>query len=142
MDIDQRVSACDLPGPRGLPLLGNLPSDLATLEKLPYIEAVRPGDNAVPAEPLRVSLQEQNFDEALTFKPERWLAPAAGCPHNRNAFIPFGAGPQPGAVRNKNGVRHAMPEFHFESAGFRPVGSGLFSFTMMPENLSVTFAPR
>jgi hypothetical protein len=73
MDIDQRVSACDLPGPRGLPLLGNLPSDLATLEKLPYIEAVV--QETMPFLLSRYgSLQEQNFDEALTFKPERWLS--------------------------------------------------------------------
>ena len=41
------------------------------------------------------ALQEENFIDARQFKPERWLGTnTSGCAHNRNASMPFGAGPR------------------------------------------------
>jgi cytochrome P450 len=41
------------------------------------------------------ALQEENFTHAHEFKPERWLeSNPTACAHNRNASIPFGAGPR------------------------------------------------
>jgi cytochrome P450 len=153
-----------------------LPPDLASLEALPYIEAVAQetlrlksvapmlylesikdvelNGTRIPKGTMLVllsrygALREQNFGEASAFKPERWLAPAAFCPHNRNAFAPFGSGPRfcPGRGLAMCEIKMAMAMLcrNFtvtrDQSG-QPVRE-LFSFTMMPENLSVEFAPR
>jgi cytochrome P450 len=153
-----------------------LPSDFATLEKLPYIEAViqetlrlksvapmlylepikdvELNGTRIPKGTMLVllsrygTLQEQNFGKASTFKPERWLAPAAVCPHNRNAFVPFGSGPRfcPGRslamFEIKMAVAMLCRNFTVSRNQSGPPVRELFSFTMMPENLSVEFTPR
>jgi cytochrome P450 len=94
------------------------------------------------------ALEEQNFSEAGAFKPERWLDGNSACPHNRNAFIPFGAGPRFCPGRNlamlaiKMVIAMVFRNFNVirQQTGL-PVQE-LFSFTMMPENLRVKFDPR
>jgi cytochrome P450 len=154
----------------------SLPTDLGALEKLPYIGAVAQETLRLKSvapmlylEPMtdvqlndfkirkgttlmlltrHGALQEQNFAEARAFKPERWLDGNSACPHNRNAFIPFGAGPRFCPGRNL-----AMLEIKMAIAmvcrnfNVIPLETGLpvqelFSFTMMPENLRVKFDPR
>lgn len=153
-----------------------LPPDLATLDKLPYIEAValetlrlksvapmlylepikdvELNGTRIPQGTMLVllsrygTLREQNFGEASAFKPERWLASSADCPHNRNAFVPFGAGPRfcPGRslalFEIKMAVAMLCRNFTVSrTQNGRPVRE-LFSFTMMPEHLRVRFGPR
>src|ERR1035441_3647538 len=150
-------------------------SQLADAERLKYIEAVthetmrlKPiapvlffepvedveiGGVAVPKNtPLMLPtfhgpLQETHFGAAEKFRPERWLAtaPAAGCPHNVKAFVPFGAGPRfcPGRQLAMVEIKTVMAMLcaAFEVAKPKPPSSvrEVFSFTMMPENLFVRF---
>ena len=150
-------------------------SQLADAERLEYIEAVthetmrlKPvapvlffepvadveiGGVAVPKNtPLMLPtfhgpLQETHFGAAEKFRPERWLAtaPAAGCPHNVKAFVPFGAGPRfcPGRQLAMVEIKTVMAMLcaAFEVAKPEPPSPvrEVFSFTMMPENLFVRF---
>ncbi|MEC4747424.1 cytochrome P450 [Methylomicrobium sp. Wu6] len=153
-----------------------LPPDIGTLEKLPYIEAVAQETlrlkNVAPMlylEPVmdvelngftipqgvtlmllnrHGALQEQNFNDARAFIPERWLAAHPACPHNRSAFIPFGAGPRFCPGRNlamlEIKMAIAMVCRNFTVTGVetgQPVRE-VFSFTMMPENLKIRFDRR
>ncbi len=95
------------------------------------------------------ALQEDNFSEALQFKPERWLdSEASACVHNRNAYLPFGAGPRFCPGRNL-----AMLEIKMAAAmvcrnfSVRRIDTGqpvreVFSFTMMPDGLRIRFDRR
>jgi cytochrome P450 len=153
-----------------------LPPDLGALEKLPYIEAVAQETLRLKSvapmlylEPIKEvelngfripqgvtlmllsrhgALQQQNFNDAQAFKPGRWLAADPACPHNRNAFIPFGAGPRFCPGRNlalleiKMAIAMLCRNFTvFREASGQPVRE-LFSFTMMPENLNVRLQKR
>jgi cytochrome P450 len=154
----------------------SLPTDLGALEKLPYIEAVAQESLRLKSvapmlylEPMtdvqlndfkirkgttlmlltrHGALQEQNFAEARAFKPERWLDGNSACPHNRNAFIPFGAGPRFCPGRNlamleiKMAIAMVCRNFNVIRLETGLPVQELFSFTMMPENLRVRFDPR
>jgi len=95
-------------------------------------------------------LQESHFGAADRFRPERWLnaEPAAGCPHNAKAFVPFGAGPRfcPGRQLAMLEIKMVMAMLcaAFEVAKAEPTQSveEIFSFTMMPQNLFVRFKRR
>ena len=103
---------------------GGMLSQLADIERLPYIEAVThetmrlkpvapvlffepvedveiagvavPKNTAMMVPTLHGPLQETHFGGAAQFRPERWLEMAApsACPHNTKAFVPFGGGPR------------------------------------------------
>ena len=154
-----------------------LPKDISTVEQLTYIEAVAHetmrlksvaplmflepnrdvelAGTAIPKGTFLMlvnrhgALQEENFSNAHEFKPERWLeSNPATCTHNRNASIPFGAGPRfcPGRNLAMLEIKMAMAMLcrnfsitRVESE--RPVQE-IFSFTMMPDKLMVKFAAR
>jgi cytochrome P450 len=103
---------------------GGMLSQLADIERLPYIEAVTheamrlkpvapvlffepvedveiagvsvPKNTAMMVPTLHGPLQESQFGAAAQFRPERWLEAAtpSACPHNTKAFVPFGGGPR------------------------------------------------
>ncbi len=154
-----------------------LPKDISTIEQLTYIEAVahetmrlksvaplmflEPNRDvelagiAIPKGTFLMlvnrhgALQEENFSNAREFIPERWLeSNPTTCTHNRNASIPFGAGPRfcPGRNLAMLEIKMAMAMLcrnfsitRVESE--RPVQE-IFSFTMMPDKLMVKFAAR
>jgi cytochrome P450 len=160
-------------------LLGTdiMPSDLSTVEKLNYIEAVahetlrlksvaplffiEPNTDVELAGILipkgtflmRVNrygaMQEENFTHAHEFKPERWLeSNPAVCAHNRNASIPFGAGPRfcPGRNLALLEIKMALAML-CKNFWVTRVDKGLpveeiFSFTMRPDKLIVKFEAR
>lgn len=131
-------------------------------------EDVEVGDVAIPkATPVMTltmhpALQDAHFTAAAEFKPERWLdaapapanasAPSAtpSCPHahNAKAFVPFGAGPRvcPGRTLALVEIKMVMAMLCSTFDLSRPERAGavkeIFSFTMMPENLSIVFAER
>jgi cytochrome P450 len=153
------------------------PPDISTIEQLNYIEAVAHETLRLKSvaplmfmEPNRDvelagitipkgtflmlvnrygALQEENFTDAHEFKPERWLesnpSPSA---HNRNASIPFGAGPRfcPGRNLALLEIKMAMAMLCKNFSITRvesdlPVNE-IFSFTMMPDKLMVKFEAR
>lgn len=154
----------------------SLPADLGTLEKLPYLEAVAQETlrlkNVAPMlylEPIvdvelngfkirkgttlillnrHGALQDKNFSAAHAFNPERWLAANAVCPHNRNAFTPFGAGPRfcPGRslalLEIKMAIAMVCRNFSVDRVETAQPVREFFSFTMMPKNLKVRFKKR
>jgi cytochrome P450 len=131
-------------------------------------EDVEVGDVSIPqATPLMLltlhpALQDAHFAAAAQFKPERWLdatpAPAnaatpsgtPACPHAHNpkAFVPFGAGPRfcPGRnlalVEIKMVMAMLCSTFDLSKPEHAIPVEELFSFTMMPENLSIIFDER
>jgi len=160
-----------------VPGADTMPKDISTVEQLTYIEAVAHETMRLKSvaplmflEPNRDvelagivipkgtflmlvnrhgALQEENFSDAHAFKPERWLeSNPTTCTHNRNASIPFGAGPRfcPGRNLAMLEIKMAMAMLcrnfsitRVESE--RPVQE-IFSFTMMPDKLMVKFAAR
>ena len=93
----------------------------------------------------RMATRDENFGEGSTFDPDRWLVPAEerSVPHDRRAFVPFGAGPRlcPGRNLALLQIRTVLAMLcrNFEVAPVRggdDVGEHL-AFTMMPSNLSV-----
>ncbi|MGR8941514.1 MAG: cytochrome P450 [Gammaproteobacteria bacterium] len=154
----------------------SLPADLGSLEKLPYLEAVALDTlrlkNVAPMlylEPIvdvelngftirkgttlillnrHGALQDKNFSAARALKPERWLTANAVCPHNRNAFTPFGAGPRfcPGRslalLEIKMAIAMVCKNFTVSRVETAQPVREFFSFTMMPENLKVCFKQR
>ena len=154
-----------------------MPQDLATLDKLDYIEAainetmrlksvvpitflepnldVEVGDIAIPKGTTILLMtrhcgkQEKNFSQPENFNPERWLdAIPAGCTHNRNASLPFGAGPRFCAARNlammemKMAIAMVCKNFNVRRVDTGKPVTEAFSFTLMPENLMVRFEKR
>jgi cytochrome P450 len=95
------------------------------------------------------ALQEKNFTHAHEFKPGRWLeSNPVSCVHNRNASIPFGAGPRfcPGRNLALLEIKMAMAML-CKNFSVTRVKTGLpvqeiFSFTMMPDKLIVKFEAR
>ena len=87
-----------------------------------------------------IAMQDVNFGDGARFDPERWLAGAArGCPHDTDAFIPFGSGPRfcPGRSLALLQIRTVLAmfcrNFDVEPAfPARPVEEK-HAFTMMPE---------
>ena len=155
----------------------SIPQDLSTVEKLNYIEAVAhetmrlksvaplffiepnkdvelAGINIPKGTFLMLvnrysALQKENFSHAHEFKPERWLeSSSTGCAHNRNASIPFGAGPRfcPGRNLALLEIKMAMAmlckNFSITRAETEQSVQEVFSFTMMPDKLVVKFEAR
>jgi cytochrome P450 len=95
------------------------------------------------------ALKEENFTGAYEFKPERWLeSNPTQCAHNRNASMPFGAGPRFCPGRNlalleiKTAMAMLCKNFSVTRVETeRPVNEA-FSFTMMPDKLTVKFEAR
>jgi cytochrome P450 len=93
--------------------------------------------------------QRQRQLTMQAFKPERWLeSNPTACAHNRNASAPFGAGPRfcPGRNLALLEIKMAMAMLckNFSITRVetgRPVQE-IFSFTMMPDKLLVTFEAR
>ena len=95
------------------------------------------------------ALQEENFTDAHEFKPERWLeSNPTACTHNRNASIPFGAGPRfcPGRNLALFEIKMAMAmlckNFSVTRVETELPVQEIFSFTMMPDKLIVKFEAR
>ena len=93
----------------------------------------------------RMATRDENFGEGSQFDPERWLVPPESrtCPHDRRAFVPFGAGPRlcPGRSLALLQIRTVLAML-CRNFQVEPVRSGTevdeyLAFTMMPSNLSV-----
>lgn len=154
-----------------------IPEDLSLVEKLTYIEAVIHETMRLKSvapllfiEPNRDvelagipipkgtflmlvnrygALQEKNFTDARQFKPERWVeSSSTGCAHNRNASMPFGAGPRfcPGRnlalIEIKMAVAMLCKNFSVIRVETEQPIKEVFSFTMMPDKLMVKFEAR
>ena len=154
-----------------------IPKDLSAVEKLNYIEAVIHETMRLKSvapllfiEPNRDvelagihipkgtflmlvnrygALQEKNFTDARQFKPERWLeSSSTGCAHNRNASMPFGAGPRfcPGRnlalIEIKMAVAMLCKNFSVIRVETEQPVKEVFLFTMMPDKLMVKFEAR
>jgi cytochrome P450 len=153
---------------------------LEDTERLPYIEAVThetmrlkpvapvlflepiedvevggvslPKQTAMMTLMLHGAIQDENFGNASTFRPQRWLesanAPAADCPHNTRAFVPFGGGPRvcPGRHLALIEIKTAMSMICSAFEIQKPDGAAdpleLFSFSMMPQNLRLNLRKR
>jgi cytochrome P450 len=154
-----------------------MPSDISAVEKLNYIEAVahetmrlksvtplmfmEPNKDVelagiiIPKGTFLMlvnrhgALQEENFTDAHEFKPERWLeSNPTVCAHNRNASLPFGAGPRfcPGRNLAMLEIKMAMAML-CKNFSITRVETGhpvqeVFSFTMMPDKLMIRFEDR
>jgi len=161
-------------------VLGNAgrPPDYASTEALHYIEAaaheamrlepvapvlaLEPNEDAVLGD-VRVpkgtamylltvhpATAADNFSDALSFRPDRWLdaATRSGSVHNTKAFVPFGAGPRfcPGRhlamLEIKMVIAMLCRSFDVARAPHGLPTEEVFSFTMMPKNLFVTLQRR
>jgi cytochrome P450 len=94
-------------------------------------------------------LHEENFTDAHQFKPERWMETRpTGCVHNRNASLPFGAGPRSCPGRNlamleiKMAIAMVCKNFSVTRVDAEQPVQEVFSFTMMPDKLKVKFEKR
>lgn len=95
------------------------------------------------------ALQEENFTDAHQFRPERWLGTnTSGRAHNRNASMPFGAGPRFCPGRNlamlemKMAVAMLCKNFSITRHETGHPVHEVFLFTMMPDKLMVKFEVR
>jgi len=99
----------------------------------------------------RVMTRSENFADATRFDPDRWLGEATDNrnPHDRRAFIPFGAGPRlcPGRNLALLQMRAALTmlcrnfEFEILHREGREIREHL-AFTMMPADLSLRLKLR
>lgn len=99
-------------------------------------------------------LDERHFANAAGFRPERWLAPPAGCPahgpgaHDARAWVQFGAGPRvcPGRHLAGSEIRLVlsmlMRRFRVEHAGDPAAVAERNAFTMAPSRLPMRLVPR
>ena len=149
------------------------PPDFASTESLAYIEAValeamrlKPvapllalepnadrvvGDVLVPKGTAVILLTahpaaaEENFSDAKSFRPERWIRTSEETQgaHNPRAFVPFGAGPRfcPGRhlaiLEIKMVAAMLCRNFDIERAPGSSPSEEVFSFTMMPKSVLV-----
>ncbi len=155
----------------------SIPNDHKQLGQLPFIEAfanetmrmkpVAPlngletnedvelmGYHLPPGTPVvaltrQSAMDPMNFGSPERFDPERWLNPSAEkCPHNLQAFLPFGTGPRFCPGRNlalaeiKIVVAMLCRNFDIRlSEPAREIKEKL-AFTMQPSNLIVKFSRR
>lgn len=99
---------------------------------------------------LHPALRDAHFAAAAQFKPERWLGetPEPGSAHNPKAFFPFGSGPRFCPGRNlalleiKMVMAMVCSTFDLLKPARAVAVEEVFSFTMMPEHLSVVFRDR
>lgn len=96
-------------------------------------------------------LDERQFSRALEFRPERWLQPrnlALYPAHNKQALIPFGAGPRfcPGRhlawIEIKTAMAALCRRFHMAHAEGVEPAKEQFGFTMMPSHLRIRIESR
>ena len=98
----------------------------------------------------RMATRDENFGEGARFDPDRWLVPPESrtCPHDRRAFVPFGAGPRlcPGRSLALLQIRTVLAMLcrNFQVEPVRDGGDvdELLAFTMMPSNWSVHLRRR
>ena len=98
----------------------------------------------------RMATRDENFGNGNRFDPDRWLVPSGERrqPHERRAFIPFGAGPRlcPGRNLALLQIRLVLSmlcrNFDLEPAQGTDEVREQLSFTMMPVNLSVRLKRR
>ncbi len=113
------------------------------------------------------ALLAENFAQPESFRPERWLAAAGGCPfhsgqgsseqtqneqspaaHNRHVHIPFGHGPRlcPGRnlalVEIKAALAMICHHFAVTFVGDPAQVREIFAFTMLPAGLLMRFTER
>jgi cytochrome P450 len=123
---------------------------LETIEDVELDGVAIPKQTALVLLTLHGGLQEAHFGGAREFRPERWLEDArtSGCPHNTKAFAPFGGGPRfcPGRQLAMIEIKMVMAMLcaSFEVSKMEPASpvNEVFTFTMMPENLSVHLRKR
>ncbi|MFT4584405.1 MAG: cytochrome P450 [Gammaproteobacteria bacterium] len=123
---------------------------LETNEDVELLGHLIPANTPVLALTRHPAINKANFGEPDRFNPKRWLqaADATQCPHNTQAFLPFGTGPRfcPGrnlalaeikivlAMLCRNfDLRLTNPDIEVEEK---------LSFTMLPKNLDVKFSLR
>ena len=93
-------------------------------------------------------LDERNFADAASFRPERWAAGHGVQPHDTRAYAQFGAGPRVCPGRHLAGVEIrlvlSMLAKNFEMRLAIDPGSirEVMAFTMMPSAMPVRLAPR
>lgn len=97
-----------------------------------------------------IAVDPANFGEPQRFNPDRWLqaADSDSCPHNTQAFLPFGTGPRFCPGRNlalaEIKIVLAMLCRNFDiklTNPSLPIEERL-AFTMLPTNLMVNFSKR
>jgi cytochrome P450 len=121
---------------------------LETNEGVELLGYYLPPNTAIVALTRHIAVDPTNFGEPQRFNPERWLAPAAGCPHNTQAFLPFGTGPRFCPGRNlalaeiKIVLAMLCRNFDLELSDPNQAVEEKLSFTMLPDNLMVRFARR
>jgi cytochrome P450 len=156
----------------------NRPPDYASTAELRYIEAVAhetmrlkpvapflwieptedivigdvhvPKGNPVNVLTAHVAMSADNFADAKSFRPERWLEAAGRSTdgHNTQAFLPFGAGPRfcPGRhlamLEIKMVAAMLCRNFDVSRAPDSPSTDEVFSFTMMPSSVRVRLRQR
>jgi cytochrome P450 len=89
------------------------------------------------------TLDDNNFQDANEFKPERWIGPreSARTGHNTRAFLHFGAGPRfcPGrylaTLEMKMVLATLSRNFFIEYAEDPSITREVFAYTMMPSRL-------
>ena len=154
------------------------PPDYATTGELRYIEAVAhetmrlkpvapflwleptddivvgdvhiPKGTAINALMAHVAMSADNFADAKSFRPERWIEAAGHSTegHNAQAFLPFGAGPRfcPGRhlamLEIKMVAAMLCRNFNISRAPDSPSTEEVFSFTMMPSSVRVRLDQR
>jgi cytochrome P450 len=96
------------------------------------------------------AINKSHFGEPNRFNPDRWLDPVGEdkCPHNTQAFLPFGTGPRFCPGRNlalaEIKIVLAMLCRNFDLSLTDPSVrvEEILSFTMLPKNLMVKFSKR
>jgi cytochrome P450 len=123
---------------------------LETNEAVELLGYLLPANTPVLVLTRHPAVDKTNFGDPDRFNPERWLKAedASQCPHNTQAFLPFGTGPRfcPGrnlalaeikivlAMLCRNfDLRLTNPDIEIEEK---------LSFTMLPKNLDVKFSSR
>jgi cytochrome P450 len=96
------------------------------------------------------TLDDNNFQDANDFKPERWIGPreSTRTGHNTRAFLHFGAGPRfcPGrylaTLEMKMVLATLSRNFFIEYAEDPSITREVFAFTMMPSRLRLRLSCR
>jgi cytochrome P450 len=109
-----------------------------------------PANTPVLALTRHPALNPSNFGEPLRFDPHRWLKVGESdqCPHNTQAFLPFGTGPRFCPGRNlalaeiKIVLAMLCRNFELSLTDADIEVTEKLSFTMLPANLMVKFFPR
>lgn len=93
-------------------------------------------------------LRAEHFGEPQAFRPERWTAPEAGCPHQARAHLQFGAGPRvcPGRFLAGAEMRLVLAmllhAFRVQPVRAADAVQEVMAFTMMPDRMPVRLERR